>query len=110
MGTENEVRKRRDSGKILAWKTRQISVGQIWCCEVFSLARNVVLLLICTFLKLNNKSLSLVGFPHIGVFPGICLNFCVLWVAVHCVFPLHILLSNVYFCLWKFLNVGFMHF
>jgi hypothetical protein len=88
-------------------------VGQIWCCEVFSLAGNVVLLLICTFLKLNNKislSLSLVGFPHIGVFPGICLNFCELWVAVHCVFPLHILLSNVYFCLWKFLNVGFMHF
>jgi hypothetical protein len=77
-------------------------VGQIWCCEVFSLAGNVVLLLICTFLKLNNRSLSLslVGFPHIGVFPGICLNFCMLWVAVHCVFPLHILLSNVYFCLW----------
>jgi hypothetical protein len=74
-------------------------VGQIWCCEVFSLAGNVVLLLICTFLKLNNKSLSLVGFPHIGVFPGICLNFCELWVVVHCVFPLHILLNNVYFCL-----------
>jgi hypothetical protein len=75
-------------------------VGQIWCYEVFSLAENVVLLLICTFLKLNNKiSLSLVGFPHIGVFSGICLNFCELWVAVHCVFSLHILLSNVYFYL-----------
>jgi hypothetical protein len=80
-------------------------VGQIWHCEVFSLAGNVVLLLICTFMKLNNKSLSLslslslVGFPHIGVFLDICLNFCELWVVIHCVFPLHILLNNVYFYL-----------
>jgi hypothetical protein len=82
-------------------------VGHIWCCEVFSLAGNVVLLLICIFLKHNNKiSLSLIGFPHIGVFPGIC----ELLVVVHCVLPLDILLSNVYFCLWKFRNVGFMHF
>jgi hypothetical protein len=36
----------------------------------FSLAGNCILLLICTFLKLI-KSLSLIGFPHIGVFPGI---------------------------------------
>jgi hypothetical protein len=57
-------------------KTRQNLVGLFWCCEVFSLAGNVYLLLFCTFLKLNNNiSLSLVGFPHIGVFPGICLNF-----------------------------------
>jgi hypothetical protein len=88
-----------------------ISVGHIWCCEVSSLARNVVLLLICTFLKHNNKiSLALIGFPHIRVFPGICLNFYELWVVVHCVFLLHIFLSNVYLWLWKFLNVGFMHF
>jgi hypothetical protein len=59
VGTENEVWKRLDSIIVLARKTREIYVGQIWCCEVFSLARNVVLLLICTFLKLNNKSLSL---------------------------------------------------
>jgi hypothetical protein len=76
-------------------------VGQIWCCEVFSLAGNVVLLLFCTFLKLNNNiSLSLIGFPHIGVFPGICLNFWVLWVVAHYVIFAAILLSNVYFCLW----------
>jgi hypothetical protein len=93
---------------VLEWKTRQISVGQIWCCEVFSLAGNVILLLICTFMKLNNRSLSLslIGFPHIGVFPGICLNFCVLWVTVHCVISAAIFLNNVYFYLWKFLNVG----
>jgi hypothetical protein len=42
VGMENEVRKRRDSGTVLAQKTRQIFVGQIWCCEVFSLAGNVV--------------------------------------------------------------------
>jgi hypothetical protein len=68
VGKENEVRKRPDSGTVLAQKTRQISVGQIWCCEVFSLAGNVVLLLICTFLKHNNKiSLSLsLGFPTLG--------------------------------------------
>jgi hypothetical protein len=42
-------------------------VGQIWCCEVFSLAGNVILLLICTFLKLNNRSISLsLGFPTLG--------------------------------------------
>jgi hypothetical protein len=43
-------------------------VGQIWCCEVFSLAGNVDLLLFCTFLKHNNKiSLSLsLGFPTLG--------------------------------------------
>jgi hypothetical protein len=76
VGTENEVLKRSNSGTVLAWKTKQIFVGQIWCCEVFSLAGNVDLLLFCTFLKHNNKiSLSLVGFPHIGVFPSICLNF-----------------------------------
>jgi hypothetical protein len=67
VGMKNEVRKRQDSGTILAWKMRQIFVGHIWCCEVFSLARNVVSLLICTFLKLNNKSLSLsLGFPTLG--------------------------------------------
>jgi hypothetical protein len=60
--------KRLDNGTVLAWKTRQISVGQIWCCEVFSLAGNVDLLLFCTFLKHNNKiSLSLsLGFPTLG--------------------------------------------
>jgi hypothetical protein len=87
-------------------------MGQFWCCEVFSLAVNVVFLLICTFPKHNNKiSLSLSLFSlSCWVFPSICLNFCELWVVVRYVFPLHILLSNVYFFLWKFLNVGFMHF
>jgi hypothetical protein len=68
MGMENEVQKRLDSGTVLAQKTRHISVGQIWCCEVFSLAGNVDLLLFCTFLKHNNKiSLSLsLGFPILG--------------------------------------------
>jgi hypothetical protein len=54
---------------VLAQKMRQISMGQIWCCEVFSLAGNVVLLLFCTFLKNNNKiSLSLSHWvsPHWG--------------------------------------------
>jgi hypothetical protein len=51
MGTKDEVRRRMYSNTVLTWKTRQISVGQIWCCEVFSLAGNVVLLLFCTFLK-----------------------------------------------------------
>jgi hypothetical protein len=75
-GTENEVRRRPYNSTVLAQKTRQIFVGQIWCCEVFSLAGNVVLLLFCTFLKLsNNISLSLVCFSHIGIVPGICLNF-----------------------------------
>jgi hypothetical protein len=46
-------------------------VGQFCVVSGFLLAGNVLLLLICTFLKLNNKSLSLIGFPHIGVFPGI---------------------------------------
>ena len=65
---ENEVQRRSYNNTVLARKTRQISVGQIWCCEVFSLAGNVVLLLICTFLKLNNKSLSLSHWvsPHWG--------------------------------------------
>jgi hypothetical protein len=76
MGIENEVWRWLYNSTILAWKMRQISVGQIWCCEVFSLAGNVVFLLFCTFLNHNNKiSLSLIRFPHIGVFPGICLNF-----------------------------------
>jgi hypothetical protein len=101
VGTKNEVRKRQGSGTVLAQKMRQIYVGQIWCCEVFSLVGNVVLLLICTLLKLNNKSLSLslVGFPHIRVFPGICLNFCVLWVVVHYVFLLHIFAQQCVFLL-----------
>jgi hypothetical protein len=38
----------------------------------FSLVGNVFLLLIIYLLKLNN--ISLIGFPHIGVFPDICLN------------------------------------
>jgi hypothetical protein len=65
---EKVIQKRSDRGMVLAWKMRQISVGQIWCCEVFSLARNVDLLLFCTFLKHNNKiSLSLsLGFPTLG--------------------------------------------
>jgi hypothetical protein len=64
VGMENEVRRRSYSNTILAWKTRQIYVGQIWCREVLSLAGNVILLLICTFLKLNNISLSFsLGFP-----------------------------------------------
>jgi hypothetical protein len=68
VGTENEVRKRSDNDTVLERKTRQISVGQIWCCEVFSLVGNVDLLLFCTFLKHNNKiSLSLsLGFPTLG--------------------------------------------
>jgi hypothetical protein len=67
VGTKNKVRKRPNSGTILARKTRQISMGQIWYCEVFSLAGNVVLLLICTFLKHNNKiSLSRWVSPHWG--------------------------------------------
>jgi hypothetical protein len=70
VGTKNKVWKRRDNGTVLARKMRQIFVGQIWCCEVFSLAGNVVLLLICTFMKLNNKSLSLslsLGFPTLRI-------------------------------------------
>jgi hypothetical protein len=51
--------------------SKQIVVGQFCVVSGFLLARNVLLLLICTFLKLNNKSFSLIGFPHIGVFPGI---------------------------------------
>jgi hypothetical protein len=89
VGTKNEVQKRLDNGTVLAWKMRQISVGQIWCCEVFSLAGNVDLLLFCTFLKHNNKiSLSL---SH--------------WVSPHWGFPWHLpkflsvigLLSTVFF-------------
>jgi hypothetical protein len=60
----------------LAWISRQNLVGLFWCCEIFSLNGNVYFLLFYTFLKMNNNiSLSLVGFPHIGVFPDICLNF-----------------------------------
>jgi hypothetical protein len=61
----------------LARKSRQNLVGLFWCCELFSLAGNVYLLLFYTFLKLNNNiSLSLsLEFPCIGVFPGFCLNF-----------------------------------
>jgi hypothetical protein len=69
MGTENDVWKRSDNGTILARKTWQIFVGQILCCEVFSLVGNVILLLICTFLKHNNEiSLSLSHWvsPHWG--------------------------------------------
>jgi hypothetical protein len=85
-------------------------VGQIWCCEVFSLAGNVDLLLFCTFLKHNNKiSLSLSRWvsPHWG-FPWHLPKFLSVigllsTVFFRCIF----LLSNVYFCLWKFLNVGF---
>jgi hypothetical protein len=75
-GHEKRGKRRLYNSTVLAQKMRQISVGQIWCCEVFSLAGNVGLLLFCTFLKHNKYiCLSLVGFPHIGVFPGICLNF-----------------------------------
>ena len=78
-------------------------MGQFWCCELFSLAGNVILLLFCTFLKHNNKiSLSIIGFPHIGVFPWHFVGL-LSTVFFHCIF----LLSNMYFCLWKFLNVGF---
>jgi hypothetical protein len=42
MGMENEVRKRLYNNTVLARKTRQIYVGQIWCYEVFSLAGNVI--------------------------------------------------------------------
>jgi hypothetical protein len=66
VGTKNEVLRRSYNSTVLARKTRQISVGQISCCEVFSLVGNVVLLFFCTFLKHNNKiSLSL-GFPTLG--------------------------------------------
>jgi hypothetical protein len=70
-------------------------VGQIWCCEVFSLARNVVLLLISTFLKLNNKSISLSlsrwVSPHWG-FPWHLPKFlCVMGCCPLCIFA-------AYFC------------
>jgi hypothetical protein len=69
VGTKNEVRRRPYNSTVLARKMRQIYVGQIWCYEVFSLVGNVVLLLFCTFLKLNNNiSLSLSHWvsPHWG--------------------------------------------
>jgi hypothetical protein len=52
-------------------------LGLFWCCEVFSLTGNVYLLLICTFLKLNNNiSLSLSRWvsPHWG-FPWLLPKF-----------------------------------
>ena len=107
VGMENEVRKRLDSGTVLAWKTRQIYVGQIWCCEVFSLAGNVVLLLICTFLKHNNKiSLSHWVSPHWGFPWHLPKFFSVIGLLSTVFFCCIFFLSNVYFCLWKFLNVG----
>jgi hypothetical protein len=83
-------------------------MGQIWCCEVFSLDGNVVLLLICTFLKHNNKiSLSHWVSPYWG-FPWNLPKFLSVIGLLSTVFFRCILfLSNVYFCLWKFLNVGF---
>jgi hypothetical protein len=67
MGMKNEVRRWSYSGTVLARKTGEISVGQIWCCAIFSLAGNVDLLLFCTFLKHNNKiSLSRWVSPHWG--------------------------------------------
>jgi hypothetical protein len=50
----------RFQGKIL-W-------GLLGVVSEFLLLENVFLLLICTFLKLNK--ISLIGFPHIGVFPS----------------------------------------
>jgi hypothetical protein len=68
VGTEYEVQRRPYSSTYLAHFSRQNLVGLFWCCEVFSLARNVYLLLFCTFLKLNNRSLSLSHWvsPHWG--------------------------------------------
>jgi hypothetical protein len=40
------------------------------CCKWISLAGNCIVVADISFLKLI-KSLSLIGFPHIGVFPGI---------------------------------------
>jgi hypothetical protein len=41
--------------------------GTVFVAEVFLLDGNVILLLYCTFLKLNNLSLSLsLGFPTLG--------------------------------------------
>jgi hypothetical protein len=70
VGMEIEVQYSPYSSTDLAQKTRQNLVGLFWCCEVFSLAGNVYLLLFCTFLKLNNNiSLSLLGLSHL--FSGI---------------------------------------
>jgi len=67
VGTENEVQKRPYSNTDLARFLRQNLFGLFWCCEVFSLARNVYLLLFCNFLKLNkNISLSHCVSPHWG--------------------------------------------
>jgi hypothetical protein len=69
VGMENEVWSRLYRSTVLAQKTRQNLVGLFWCCEVFSLAGNVYVLLFCTFLKLNNNlSLSLSHWvsPHWG--------------------------------------------
>jgi hypothetical protein len=75
VGTKIKVQYNPYSSTDLAWKSRQNLVALFWCREIFSLARNVYLLLFCTFLKLNNNiSLSLIGFPQIEVFLGICLN------------------------------------
>jgi len=50
-------------------------MGLFWCCEVFSLAGNVYLLLFYTFLKLNNNiSLSRWVSPHWG-FPWLLPKF-----------------------------------
>jgi hypothetical protein len=87
----------------LAHISKQKIVEVFWCVvSGFLLLEFVLSVLICIFLKLNNKSLSLIGFHHIWVFPCISLNFSVfhcLLNIVHCVYSTAKLLSNVYFCI-----------
>jgi len=57
--------------------SRQFCGGTVLCCKLSLLAGNCIVAADKYFMKLI-ESLSLFGFPHIGVFPGICLNFCVI--------------------------------
>jgi hypothetical protein len=68
LAQKSRYKRRSYNSTDLARFSRQNLVGLFWCCEVFSLAGNVYLLLFCTFLKLNNNislSLSWVS-PHWG--------------------------------------------
>ena len=96
----------------LAHFSRQNLVGLFWCCDVFSLAGNVYVLLFCSFLKLNNRSLSLslsLGFPwHLPKFLSVmgCCPLCYFccYFAQQCVFLLMVISECGFKAFMKFMK------
>ena len=76
VGTDFEVLKRANPYSSTDFLGMEIEaeIWDYWGMQVISLSCKCIVVADISFMKLI-KYLSLFGFPHIGVFHGICLNF-----------------------------------